>query len=280
MTVSSCLTHLLIFILIILYLCDSILVTKPLQSFIPNVPKQLSISFPAFLLASFFINNAQCNAVDSPVITSTVLFDISINRKSSDRVSVGLYGNEAPTATKLFLSICKGENAAGVSYDFSQVSRIIKNNRIDVAKFSQGGAQKQETWLDSSGKMRLRNVDLASSAVHSDVNNLRHDVPGRLSVPKGGKSFAFTINPKENIALDEENVVIGKVINGMDVIQKINMIPVSREDALGSKGGFSNVGKNFDGRAKLATVDRPLQKIQIVQCQVEEKASIASFLKF
>ena len=76
------------------------------------------------------------------------------------------------------------------------------------------------------------------------------------------------------------NVVIGKVLSGMDIVNRINKIPVSKEDLIGSKGGFSALGKGFDGRAKLAAVERPLQRISILQCQVEEKASISSFLKF
>jgi hypothetical protein len=40
------------------------------------------------------------------------------------------------------------------------------------------------------------------------------------------------------------------------------------------------VGKGFDGRAKLASVERPLKKISLVKCTVDQTASFASFLKF
>jgi cyclophilin family peptidyl-prolyl cis-trans isomerase len=81
--------------------------------------------------------------------------------------------------------------------------------------------------------------------------------------------------------LDEDNLVIGKVLSGMEVVGRINDIPVSREDSLGSKAAFSNAGKGFDPRAKLASVDRPLKQIKVMQCQVDEKANnVASFLKF
>eukprot|EP00607_Mallomonas_marina_P005615 CAMPEP_0182430636 /NCGR_PEP_ID=MMETSP1167-20130531/42156_1 /TAXON_ID=2988 /ORGANISM="Mallomonas Sp, Strain CCMP3275" /LENGTH=218 /DNA_ID=CAMNT_0024615967 /DNA_START=164 /DNA_END=820 /DNA_ORIENTATION=+ len=216
----------------------------------------------------------------TPSITSKAFLDVSINRGTPGRINIGLYGNEAPTGTKIFLSICSGDYDEGVSYDMSQISRIQKDKRIDVNKFALGSAQKQKTVIDSTGRIRLANFDRASMAVNNDVNTLTHNKPGILSVPKGGKSFQFTIAPRPNKELDKENLVIGEVLDGMDVVEKINQVPVSREDILGTKGAFSSAGKGFDPRAKLATVNKPLQKVQIVQCKVEETASIASFLKY
>lgn len=213
-------------------------------------------------------------------VTSEVYLDVSVARGPVERITLGVFGDDAPAASKFFLSICKGDYGEGVSYDGAQVSRIQADKRIDVGKLAKGGNKKQETWMDNMGKVRIRSVSLASKATHNDRNGLLHDGPGVLSVKKGGGTFDFTIAPQLNLALDGENVVIGKVLRGMDVVDKINKIPVSKEDIIGSKGGFSALGKGFDGRAKLAAVERPLQRISILQCQVEEKASISSFLKF
>lgn len=213
-------------------------------------------------------------------VTSEVYLDVSVARGPVERITLGVYGDDAPAASKFFLSICKGDYGEGVSYDGAQVSRIQKDKRIDVGKLAKGGNKKQETWMDNMGKVRIRSVSLASKATHKDQNNLLHNAPGVLSVKNGGGTFDFTIAPQPNPALDGENVVIGKVLSGMEVIDKINQVPVSKEDIIGSKGSFSALGKGFDGRAKLAAVERPLQRISILQCQVEEKASISSFLKF
>jgi cyclophilin family peptidyl-prolyl cis-trans isomerase len=213
-------------------------------------------------------------------VTAKVSLDFSVARQRQESVILGIYGNEAPTASKIFLSLCRGDYGDGISYDGSQVSRVQRNKRIDVGRLSKGGGQKQETWTDFSGKVRIRSVDLARSVVHSDSNTLSHDSAGIVSVPRGGGSFLFTIAPKANADLDEENVVIGKVLSGMSTIEKINAVPVSQEDALGTKGTFSSLGKNFDGRAKLATIEKPLQKIVLQQCVVDESGSVASFLKF
>ena len=97
---------------------------------------------------------------------------------------------------------------------------------------------------------------------------------------RGGGSFDFTIAPRPNADLDKGNIIIGKVIEGVDVIEEINDIPTSREDILGTKQAFSNAGKAFDGRAKLAAVGKPLKRVRILSCTVDDKASLASFLQF
>jgi cyclophilin family peptidyl-prolyl cis-trans isomerase len=217
----------------------------------------------------------------APRITSTVNLNVKIAPSSSPRqITIGVFGNEAPLSSKVFLSLCGGENTWDVSLDGSQVSRIISNERIDVGKFSKGGSQKLESWMDSVGKVRLRNVNVAENTVNSDQNSLRHTSGGEVSMRKGGGSFDFTIAPGPNPKLDDSQVIIGKVIDGIEVISDINSVPTSREDVLGSKTAFSSAGKNFDGRAKLATLGKPLRKVTITTCAIDDKASLASFMKF
>lgn len=223
---------------------------------------------------------------EEPVITAKVNLGFKVAGSSSvvskvQGVTIGVYGNESPLSSKVFLSLCAGENPWDVSYDLSQVSRILKDQRIDVGKFAKGGGQRQETWMDNVGKVRIRNVNVAENTVNNDQNNLRHDSAGVVSMKKGGGSFEFSISPKANPKMDEEQVVIGRVLGGLDVIEQINEVPTSREDALGTKSAFSSAGKSFDGRAKLAMpVGRPLRKVVITSCEISDKASLTSFLKF
>ena len=65
----------------------------------------------------------------------------------------------------------------------------------------------------------------------------------------------------------------------MDVVSLINDIPTSKEDRLGMKAGFSGAGKGFDPRAKIASVDRPLQKIKINKCTIDS-TNMAQLMKF
>ena len=229
----------------------------------------------------YLVTPAQAEDRD-PTITAKVNFDVKIAPSSSSRrFSVGIYGNEAPLTSKVFLSLCSGENVWDVSYDSSQVSRILKDQRIDVGKFSKGGGQRQEKTIDSIGKVRVKNVNVAENTKNSEQNQLHHVSGGEVSMRKGGGSFEFTIAPRANPSLDESQLIFGRVTEGMDVIEDINAIPTSKEDALGTKSAFSNAGKAFDGRAKLAMpVGRPLRKVSIVSCEVEDKASLSSFMRF
>lgn len=220
------------------------------------------------------------SAIRQGKVTSKVYLDVSIARSPVERITLGIYGDDAPAASKFFLNICESNYGDGVSYDGAQVSRIQMDRRIDIGKLSKGGNKKQETWIDGMGKMRIRSVSLSSKLIHSDINDLRHDTPGIISVRKGGGTFDFTIASKINPKLDSENIVIGKVLDGMDIVNKINKIPVSKEDIIGSKGTLAAFGKGFDGRAKLAAVEKPLQRVSVLQCKIAEKASITSFLKF
>jgi len=231
-----------------------------------------------FPLSSLATENSM---VDSPVITSKVSLDVSIARSKPEKVTIGLFGNDSPASTKFFLSICKGDSVNGLSYDGSQVSTIVKDEKIEINKFALGANLKQETYKNEVGIVRIRSIDLAESAVYDDINDLNHDSPGIVSMKRGGGNFGFTIAPKSNPELDKENIIIGKVTNGLDVINQINDIPVSKEDSLGSKAGFANLAKSGgDGRGKIASLNRPLKKVKINQCVVEDSASLASFMKF
>ena len=58
---------------------------------------------------------------------------------------------------------------------------------------------------------------------------LRHDAPGVVSMRRGGGAFEFTIAPAANPALDRENVVVGRVLRGLDVLARLDQdIPVKR----------------------------------------------------
>ena len=219
---------------------------------------------------------------EEPAVTAKVNFDVKIAPSSSTRrFTVGVYGNEAPLTSKVFLSLCTGENAWDVSFDSSQVSRILKDQRIDVGKFSKGGSQRQERSIDSIGKVRVKSVNVAENTKNTEQNGLHHASGGEVSMKKGGGSFEFTIAPRPNPSLDGSQIIFGRVVDGMDVIEDINNVPSSREDALGSKSAFSSAGRSFDGRAKLAMpVGRPLRKVSIVSCELEDKASLSSFMRF
>jgi cyclophilin family peptidyl-prolyl cis-trans isomerase len=102
---------------------------------------------------------------------------------------------------------------------------------------------------------------------NEDSNVLKHDAPGIISVKKGGGEFEFTIAPGPNPDLDKENIVIGKVIEGMGTVAALNAAPVSQGQFLEGAFKFS-ANVIGDVRAKTTFVNKPLQKIQVIKCGV------------
>ncbi len=228
-------------------------------------------------------------AGELPAATSKVEIKVSVNREPAKSLNIELYGQEAPESTKRFISWCSGENdivssgGNSFSYDGALVSSLVKDKEIKVGKFKAGSGKKLATSMSDSGKVSMSSIDLAEELVPptSDVGALRSRY-GSISLPRAGKTFAFILSPSDTTStdFDRKNIVIGQVTNseGLVAIERINNIPVSRDDVLSSKTVFSAAGKGFDPRAKLASVNRPLQRIEISDCSVLEEASLTTFL--
>lgn len=219
-------------------------------------------------------------AGELPMPTAKVRLELTIARAKPSALNIDVYGDQAPAASQIFLSICSSNNPYGVSYDDSRVSQLIAGKQFSVDQFYKGADSKQVTVMDDFGRVSIKSVDLAERVTHSDSNSLKHQ-RGAVSVPKGGKSFAFSVALGPNTNLDESNVVIGQVVEDADgLLDALSLVPTSKEDSLGMKGGFAAAGRAAgDGRAKLASVDRPLKKIKVSSCSVESTASISAFMR-
>ena len=85
------------------------------------------------------------------------------------------------------------------------------------------------------------------------LSGLRHDFEGTVSVWWGNdRGFGFTILPSSSSSstdssfLDKDNIVVGRVLEGIDVIQRINETPVVRTSA--SVNYMSLTGASPQGR--------------------------------
>jgi hypothetical protein len=84
-----------------------------------------------------------------PVVTQKAYLDIGVLQDPRETVTIGIYGNEAPGASKVWTSICKGDRYPSgdgqmISFDGSQVSRISKDQRVVFGKFSRGSTLKRQ----------------------------------------------------------------------------------------------------------------------------------------
>ncbi|KAF2806693.1 peptidyl-prolyl cis-trans isomerase [Mytilinidion resinicola] len=146
-----------------------------------------------------------------------------------------VFKDVTPKTAENFRQFCTGEtrNNLGrpLGYKGSKFHRVIKGFMIQGGDFLNG---------DGSGSQTIY-----GTTKFADENfNLKHDAPYLLSMANAGPNtngcqFFITCAPQPN--LDKKHVVFGKVVEGMDVVDKI-------------QNTRTNPG------------DRPTQDVAIAQC--------------
>ena len=109
-----------------------------------------------------------------------------------------------------------------LTYLGSTASRVEKGKLIVLGKLTAGQAQDIERTLDNTGYVRNKLVNLAERFTNTDSNALTHDRAGLLTVVRGGGAFEFGLTPAPNMALDDQRLVIGEVVRGLDVVELLN----------------------------------------------------------
>ena len=217
-------------------------------------------------------------------VTDKIYVDLRTPDGTTDRITIGLFGKDAPQpvsiikqlvspsgykskckpldtsrlfekeqleANKVYNSCIETETTVGVNYDYSQVWRVVKDDRIDLGSVT--------------GKFIAREFPNFEDA----NSGLRHDAPGVVSVRRGNDGgFGFTIFPggsKGALELDQENVVIGRVVEGMDAVERLNEIPVvkSKIKASGGKKAAPTRACRYGGKELYCNENKPLKKVLI-----------------
>lgn len=154
-------------------------------------------------------------------------------------IDIGLYGEAAPESVALFRGLCgSGDLPPELRYRSSTCTRIEQGKSIVCGRLSAGSAARIDREIDATGYVRSSLVSLADQYTTSDANALSHDRAGLVSMKKGGGQFEFVVTPAANPALDETNVVIGEVIQGMDVLQELDSVPARRPSKDSEVGGL------------------------------------------
>ncbi|GAB5363286.1 hypothetical protein AAMO2058_000870500 [Amorphochlora amoebiformis] len=219
-----------------------------------------------------------------------IYMDVSINEGEPSRIVIGVY-SDGSLGEQRFLQLAQG---AGPGLDFTRSlftfvspdKSFIKNAGVgsitgygskDITLaggksarglFSELASQKRKH--DKSGIVSL--VVRSAEPPPPSTKKLVAEGGRLITVEESPKGYVepngseFVITTKAANYLDETNLVVGEVIEGMDVIDKICQLPTSKPK--GKDDPFFKIGKSIgDSRALFVSTrfGRPFARVQVVE---------------
>ncbi|PNY14124.1 peptidyl-prolyl cis-trans isomerase [Trifolium pratense] len=223
--------------------------------------------------------------------TKQVFFDISVDREPVGRVTIELYGDDVPAGVERFSKIISG--AAGISYRRKEFVKIMPNY------VQHGGLRSYGVDAELANKT---GSNLAAENLVEEWERIYEKCPGTKNVagsvgiivrdpskpPPKFKLVArlgkleidqeevgtdpngteFVIATKDSPELDTSSLVIGRVVGGMEVVERISQVKTVQEN---TSSPYFKVAKLIgDKRAVVAErgFNRPYSKVVVTNCGV------------